>query len=59
MLSIKIFNFILNTRSTISSLSDAMRLGGRAANISGHAAFEVKVTKMSGQPNFRQIPMQS
>jgi hypothetical protein len=59
MSSIKIFDFILNTRSTISGWLDAMRLGGRVANISGHATFEVKVMKRSSQPNFQQIPMQS
>jgi hypothetical protein len=38
-----------------SGRSDGVRPGGRAAAISAQAALDVKVTNMSGQPNFLQI----
>jgi hypothetical protein len=38
-----------------SGRSDGVRPGGRAATISAQAALDVKVTNMSGQPNFLQI----
>jgi hypothetical protein len=54
MSSIKIFNFILKTRSTISGRSDGVSPGGRAPNISAHAEFDVKVTKGLGNQIFNR-----
>jgi hypothetical protein len=56
---IKVFNFILNTRLTISGQSEGCNPRRRASAISVHTALDVNVTNKSGQPYFLQMPMQS